>query len=157
MRKIVMFVAALGLMLVPGPAEAESSEVVVTASNFRFCTGEVCGPADQGYVRGETGPLAPVDNPLGTIQVEAGDTVTFVYADAMCDAIGGCPGHDIRIENGTTGGDLKGTLARESDDRVSMQVPEAAAPGTKIRVFCAINEFHWRSGMTTVLQVGGGY
>jgi hypothetical protein len=61
--------AVLALVFVltgPGVAAANgpgSDTVELTMSNFRYCAGASCTPADQGYLRSNAGPVPGADNP----------------------------------------------------------------------------------------------
>jgi len=83
-----MKATALAVLLVIGgapigePHAAADSTVDVTMSNFRYCTTPTCSPADQGYVRLSSGPVAGSDNPNSIVDVPEGSTVQWVYRDA---------------------------------------------------------------------------
>jgi plastocyanin len=123
-------------------------------SNFHYCAAKSCSPADQGYLRSENGPVAGADNPHGIVDVPAGATVKWVYRDVgpgSCDSFQQCPGHNVRIEDGTAeGARVGGTKARSGE--LAITTPITAPPGTLIRYFCSVNK-HWQLGMTGILRV----
>jgi plastocyanin len=152
--------AALGVLLVMiaapvGDARAAAPGTVeLTMSNFRYCATATCSPADQGYVRSSSGPVAGADNPTGIVDVPAGGTVVWTYRDAgpgSCDFIQQCPGHNVRFEDGTTEGTRVGA-ARARSGPTTISVTITQQPGTLIRYFCSINN-HYQTGMTGILRV----
>lgn len=157
MRRIVSIVAA-AIVPLAGLTPSQAAEVRLQMSNFRFCaaSADACGPQDQAYLATpQGGGEAAVEeiNPLAVTQVRPGDTVVWVYTDALCDAIQGCPGHAIAFLDGEQ---TEQANAREGAIELSWTVPEDAE-GT-IPYFCPINE-HYNFGMTGALEVvtEGGY
>jgi hypothetical protein len=75
---------------------------------------------------------------------------TWTYRDRGCDLLR-CPGHDIRIEDGTGDGRQIGHVTAETgQDTLDWAVPADAAPESIIRNFCAR---HAGIGMTGAFQV----
>lgn len=145
-------VSLAGVLAVAVPAQAQTVEV--TISNFRYCVADACTPLDQAYLRADSGPVVEAVNPLAPIAVTAGQTVRFTYADTACDAIDGCPGHDVRWENGTPdGSEQLGYAERMSSDSFELTIPEDAA-GRTLLFFCDVSN-HWRFGMTAAFAVAG--
>jgi plastocyanin len=149
---------AIALLLVAfGPAVepsiATQGNVELTISNYRFCKTTTCSPADQGYVRWTSGPIAGTDNPAAIIDIPEGSTVTWVYRDGVCDSFD-CPGHNVRFEDGTPEGLKMGSAdARQGPTSVTVKVSQPA--GTLIRYFCG-SEDHYSIGQTGILRVVGG-
>jgi plastocyanin len=137
-----------------GRAGAEGSTVELTMSNFRYCAGQTCSPADQGYVRSENGPVAGTDNPATVVEVPEGATVKWTYRDVgpgSCDSFQQCPGHNVRIEDNTAKGVGVGfTKSRSGAGVISTTISQPA--GTLIRYFCSVND-HYKLGMTGLLRV----
>lgn len=82
----------------------------------------------------------------------------WTYKDDSCDSFNygsaQCPGHEVRLENGTPeGGRLIGKVdARQRKPHViRFRVPKTAA-GQTIRYFCSLG-MHWAFGMTAALRV----
>ena len=152
---LAALVIVLGLPAGQRPAAADST-VELTMSNFRYCAAKTCSPADAGYLRTSAGPVAGADNPHGIVDVPAGATVRWVYRDAgpgSCDFFEQCPGHNVRIEDGTAEGTkIGGAKARSGE--TAIQTTITAKPGTLIRYFCSVNS-HWQLGMTGILRVAG--
>jgi hypothetical protein len=125
-------------------------------SRFRYCNNAPCDPDAQGYVRGPSGPVA--DNPAGVIRTIPGRRITWTYADDACDSFAtaplDCPGHEVRLENGTPEGSapLGHLSARSGAVSFEWYVPRGAKPGTLIRYFCSIKN-HYALGLTGVLEV----
>lgn len=151
--------AVLTVVGLPGTARrasAADTTVEISMSNFHYCAAKSCSPLDQGYLRSENGPVAGADNPHGIVDVPAGATVKWVYRDVgpgSCDFFSECPGHNVRIEDGTAEGTrVGGTKARSGELAITTTI--TAQPGTLIRYFCSINK-HWQLGMTGILRVTG--
>lgn len=153
-----------GLLVLALPAVdragAEAGTVELTMSNFRYCAGQTCSPADQGYVRQKNGPVAGTDNPATVVDVPEGATVTWTYHDVgpgSCDFFQQCPGHNVRIEDGSEKGTGLGfTKARSGAGVITTTINQPA--GTLIRYFCSVSD-HYQLGMTGILRVvaaGGG-
>jgi plastocyanin len=141
----------------PGVADANgpgSDTVELTMSNFRYCAGASCTPADQGYLRTSAGPVAGADNPHGTIDVPEGSTVRWVYRDVgpgSCDSFDQCPGHNVRFEDGSAEGlSMGGARSRSGEATITATVNQSR--GELIRYFCSIND-HYQLGMTGILRV----
>ena len=111
-------------------------------------------PADQGYVRTKNGPVPGTDNPGAVVDVPAGATVTWTYRDAgpgSCDFFQQCPGHNVRIENGSEKGTGVGfTKSRSGAGVITTTIDQPV--GTLIRYFCSVND-HYQLGMTGLLRV----
>jgi hypothetical protein len=156
----MMKAAVLAAVLVlAGPAVgdvqgAELGTVELSMSNFRYCAGTSCTPADQGYVRTSTGPVAGTDNPHGIVDVPEGSTVRWVYRDVgpgSCDFFEQCPGHDVRFEDGSAEGASMGTVkSRSGTSAITATI--GRKPGELIRYFCSVND-HYQLGMTGILRV----
>jgi plastocyanin len=143
-----------------GRAGAEPATVELTMSNFHYCAGQTCSPADQGYVRQKSGPVAGTDNPAAIVDVPEGATVHWTYHDVgpgSCDFFQQCPGHNVRIEDGSADGARVGFVkARSGAGVITATINQPA--GTLIRYFCSVND-HYQLGMTGILRVvpaGGG-
>jgi len=153
---------ALVSALVPvlaGPAvgsvqAAEPKTVELSMSNFRYCAGKACTPADTGYLRTENGPVPGADNPHGVVDVPEGATVRWVYRDVgpgSCDSFEQCPGHNVKFEDGTGKGVNKGFVkARSGDGAITAPIKQSA--GELVRYFCSVND-HYQLGMTGILRV----
>jgi hypothetical protein len=156
--RIAIYMAVLAIPLgvaLPGRA----ATVNLTVSNFRYCSGETCLPIDFVYVRNPTGNGLIHQNALAATVVfrkvvHPGDTVVWTYRDSLCDAIGGCPGHAVCFENGTSEGDCGNRIlnARSGPVTASYTVPASTPSGTLIRYFCNVNA-HYVFGMTDALLV----
>jgi len=147
---------ALALAALPagGAGGAQSGTVELTMSNFRYCASQTCSPANQGYVRSDSGPVAGTDNPAAIIDVPEGATLKWVYRDVgpgSCDFFEQCPGHNVRIEDGSgEGTKIGGARARSGATEITTTVTQPA--GTLIRYFCSVNK-HYQLGMTGILRV----
>jgi hypothetical protein len=153
---LAALVVIVGLPGAQRPASAAGT-VDLTMSNFHYCAAQTCSPADQGYLRTSNGPVAGADNPHGIVDVPAGATVRWVYRDVgpgSCDFFQQCPGHNVRIEDGTAEGTRVGGVKARSGE-LAIVTTITAPPGTLIRYFCSINN-HWQEGMTGILRVVGG-
>jgi hypothetical protein len=147
-------------VLIPAGATTTPPKVNLVINNFRYCRAAPCGPLDSGYIRSPLGGSL-LDNPNAVITVKAGSIVRWVYKDQSvpgCDmfSVGPvtCPGHEVRIENGTqNGGRLIGfARARSTKPQViTFTVPRSYA-GRTIRYFCNLNN-HWAFGLTGILQI----
>lgn len=183
-RRHLAAVLALGLVLLLGPVPRASAAVrpvaatartaynpripytppttLLEVSRFRVCNNAPCDPDAQGYVRGPDGPVSGGDSPVSRIRVIPGRRVTFTYADDWCDAEttppADCPGHELRLENGTPEGSAPlGELpARSGPVWFEWHVPWNARPGTLIRFFCGIRN-HAELGLTGVFEVVDPY
>ena len=152
MRKLLIgFVLACTAMLaLPGAAQAaKAPRLNLVIDNFRFCSAAPCTPLDAGYVRTDTGPVSGTDNPFATINVKRGTTVVWKYMDSTCNAISGCPGHNIYFENGRAGV-KKGFVPANSSKTINVKITQKR--GTTIRYFCTVNG-HYMVGMTGILHV----
>jgi len=160
--KLRVALAAMMLAVPLGAAlPSRAATVNITISNFRYCQRAQCLPTDTVYVRNPTGNGLINHNALAATllfrtAVHPGDTVVWTYADSFCDAISGCPGHEVCFENGTPGGDCGSPLrfapARSGAKTITFTVPLTAKPRTLLRYFCNIND-HWAFGMTGTLLV----
>lgn len=156
-RSAAMKVTALAALVIVAPVgEARAGGAVeVTMSNFRYCTTPTCSPADVGYLRLSSGPVAGTDNPNGIVDVPEGGTVQWVYRDAgpgSCDFFGArCPGHNVRFEDGTPEGTKVGA-ARSNSGPTTITATITQKAGTLIRYFCSVNG-HYQMGMTGILRV----
>jgi plastocyanin len=140
-------------VLLPGPAHAAAKpppKLNLAISNFRFCPSAPCTPLDAGYLRTNSGPVSGTDNPLATIDVKRGTTVVWTYMDSTCDAINGCPGHNIWFENGGVGVKKGAVPSNKGPKTITVKINEK--PGTTIRYFCTVNG-HYMIGMTGILHV----
>ena len=140
---------------VVGSVEAkEAGTVELSMSNFRYCAGTSCTPADAGYMRSENGPVQGTDNPHGIVDVPEGSTVRWVYRDVgpgSCDFFEQCPGHNVKFEDGTAEGVGKGfTKSRSGTGAITATINQSA--GELIRYFCSVND-HYQLGMTGILRV----
>ncbi len=157
LQRAAVLAATLAVVGLPGAPRARADTTVeISMSNFRYCAAKSCTPFDAGYVRQDNGPVAGTDNPHGIVDVPAGATVKFVYRDTgpgSCDSFQQCPGHNVRIEDGTAEGTrVGGTKARMGE--LSFTTTVTGQPGTLIRYFCSVNK-HWQLGMTGILRVKG--
>jgi hypothetical protein len=108
-------------------------------SNFRFCTQAPCLPTSSAYLRGPAGPIAGTDNEEAFLVVAPGDTATWTYRDDACD-LARCPGHEVRIEDGTPEGTRVGFMpAVAGEATLTWVVPAGAAPDSVIRYFCRLS------------------
>ena len=130
---------------------AEGETVNLVMSNFRYCKAAPCTPADQGYLHSPQGGAIPGTD-MAVVDVPAGSTVVWTYADSFCDAIPMCPGHMVMLEDGTPGGKTVGTMAKARTGAPTITWKVTGAPGTLIHYFCNVND-HWMYGMTGTLRV----
>jgi hypothetical protein len=158
-RATIQATAVVTLLMFAGPPAgaaggAGSNTVELTMSYFHYCATATCSPADQGYVRTSGGPVAGTDNPKGIVDVPEGSIVRWVYRDAgpgSCDFFQQCPGHNVRIEDGSTEGTrVGGAKARSGPEFITAAITQK--PGTLIRYFCSVNN-HWQEGMTGIIRV----
>ncbi len=132
---VVALAVCLGTVLAPASAARASAPAtrpattypppttLLEVSRFRYCNNAPCDPDAQGYVRGPSGPV--YENHVGRIRILPGRRVTWTYADDLCDSFSAppldCPGHEVRLENGTAEGSTPlGTLPARSG-RVSLE------------------------------------
>ena len=109
--------------------------------------------------RAESGSL--YDNKQAFITIKAGSIVRWNYKDTGtpgCNQFNfgpvNCPGHEVRLENGTPGGgrQIGFAAARSSKPTsISWYIPPSYA-GRTIHYFCNINN-HWAFGLTGVLVI----
>ena len=133
----------------PGGYFGQAGTTVIAVDNFRFCR-QLCRPDSTAYVRSPAGPVPGSDNPRAVVYMQQGAAFTWTYGDTGCDLLH-CTGHDIHIEDGTTGGRLLGRVTAETGhDTLSWTIPADAAPESVIRYFCAR---HAGFGMTGAFQV----
>ncbi|MGH9011428.1 MAG: hypothetical protein ACRDYF_16520 [Acidimicrobiia bacterium] len=155
MKAVVLAV----VLILAGPGvgsvqAAESETVELSMSNFRYCAGTTCTPADAGYLRTENGPVPGADNPHGIVDVPEGITVRWVYRDVgpgSCDSFEQCPGHNVKFEDGTAEGVGKG-FAKSRSGTVAITATVKQSAGELIRYFCSVND-HYQLGMTGILRV----
>ena len=157
LKRAAVLAATLAIVGLPGAPRAQAdSTVEISMSNFRYCTAKTCTPFDAGYLRSDKGPVAGTDNPHGTIDVPAGATVKWVYRDVgpgSCDSFEQCPGHNVRVEDGTAEGTrIGGAKARSGE--LAFTTTVTGQPGTLIHYFCSVNK-HWQEGMTGILRITG--
>ena|SRR5581483_1403188 len=153
MRKlwIGLVLACTVTVALPGAAQAaKTPKLNLVIDNFRYCAATPCTPLDAAYLRTDTGPVSGTDNPLATISVKRGTTVVWTYKDSFCDALGGCPGHNIYFENGGAGLKKGFTPANKGPKTITVKITQK--PGTTIRYFCTVNG-HYMLGMTGILHV----
>ena len=159
-----MLAAMMPLTLI-APAGASTRHrsppvVNLVINGFRFCRAAPCSPTDSGYVRSPAGGSL-FDNTSAFITIKAGSIVRWTYKDTGtpgCDEINygpvTCPGHEVRIDNGTPGGgrQIGFAAARSTKPQViSWYIPLNYA-GQTIHYFCNVN-FHWAFGLTGVLRI----
>ena len=151
MRKlwIGLVLACTAMVVLPVSAQAKAPKLNLVIDNFRFCAASPCTPLDAGYLRTDTGPVSGTDNPLATIDVKRGTTVVWTYMDSFCNAISGCPGHNIYFENGGAGV-KKGFTPSNTSKTITVKITQK--PGTTIRYYCTVNG-HYMLGMTGILHV----
>ena len=160
MKLRIAFTALVLAVPLGAALPGRAATVNFTVSNFRFCHRASCLPTDFVYVRNPTGNGLISKNALAATLlfrtvVHPGDTVVWTYNDSFCDAISGCPGHEVCFENGTAGGDCGNRImdARNGPRKtVSFVVPANTKRGTLLRYFCNINA-HFVFGMTGALLV----
>jgi plastocyanin len=151
-------VPAMVLMLLgPGVGAAGGASgggLELSMSNFRYCKGAACSPADVGYMRSSSGPVSGTDNPAAVIDVPEGATVRWVYRDTgpgSCDSFEQCPGHNVRVEDGSAAGAGFGAVrSRGGEAAITGTITQPV--GEFVRYFCSIND-HYQLGMTGVFRV----
>jgi hypothetical protein len=133
----------------PGGFFGQDETPVVAIENFRFCR-QPCRPDSVAYVRTPAGPVPGTDNPRAVVYMQRGAHFTWTYRDDACDLLR-CPGHDIRIEDGTAAGRQIGRVSAVTGQKhLSWTIPADAEPESIIRYFCA---GHATLGMTGAFQV----
>jgi plastocyanin len=145
---VVLLVAPVG-----GASAAEPKTVELTMSNFRYCAATTCTPADAGYMRQKSGPVAGTDNPHAIVDVPEGATVRWTYRDVgpgSCDSFDACPGHNVKFENGAEGAGKGFAKSRSGTLAITTTIDQK--PGELIRYFCSVND-HYQLGMTGILRV----
>ena len=163
LRGIAFVLAASMPLIVFAPARASIRRppvVNLMINSFRYCKAAPCSPTDSAYLRSPLGGSL-FDNSGAAITVKAGSIVRWTYEDngtAGCDAFNfgpaNCPGHEVRIDNGTQNGgrQIGYAAARSSKPQViSFFIPLNYA-GSTIHYFCNINN-HWAFGLTGVLKI----
>jgi plastocyanin len=159
MNGVSMKAAVLAaVFVVAGPAVgsvqgAEPKTVELTMSNFRYCAGMTCTPADAGYLRTKNGPVSGADNPHGIVDVPEGSTVRWVYRDVgpgSCDSFEQCPGHNVKFEDGAEGAGKGFAKSRSGTMAITATINQKS--GDLIRYFCSVND-HYQLGMTGILRV----
>jgi hypothetical protein len=162
MALVVAAVVPLALIAPAGASTRHRSPPVVNLviNGFRFCKTAPCSPLDTAYLRSPLGGSL-FDNKSAFITIKAGSIVRWTYEDTGtpgCDEfkVGPvvCPGHEVRIDNGTAGGgrQIGFAAARSSKTQViSWYIPPSYA-GQTIHYFCNIN-MHWLFGLTGVLKI----
>jgi hypothetical protein len=163
-RGIALVAAAVVPLIAFAPSQASVRRrppvVNLVINNFRYCKAAPCSLTDTAYLRSPAGGSL-YDNAPAAITIKAGSIVRWTYKDTGvpgCDLFNfgpvNCPGHEVRIENGTmNGGKLIGfAAARSSKPQViSFYIPVNYA-GRTIHYFCNINN-HWAFGLTGVLKI----
>jgi plastocyanin len=151
---VLAAVLVLGGPALGGVQAAESDTVELSMSNFRYCAGVSCTPADQGYMRTASGPVPGTDNPHGIVDVPEGGTVRWVYRDVgpgSCDFFDQCPGHNVVFEDGSAKGARMGFVKSRSGG-AAITATIGGKPGELVRYFCSVNN-HYQLGMTGILRV----
>jgi plastocyanin len=91
------------------------------------------------------------------VDVAEGGTVRWVYRDVgpgSCDSVAQCPGHNVRVEDGTPEGMRIGAArARTGPTAITFTLTQKA--GSLIRYFCSVND-HYQTGMTGIIRVVAG-
>jgi len=154
-------VAPLALLAPAGASTRRRIPVVNLAINsFRYCKTAPCDITDTAYLRSPLGGVL-YENKDAFITIKAGSIVRWTYKDTGtpgCDEFNfgpvNCPGHEVRLENGTPGGGkLIGFAAARSSklQTISWYIPLNYA-GRTIHYFCSINN-HYAFGLTGVLVI----
>jgi hypothetical protein len=163
-RRIALLLAAAVPLIAFAPSQASVRRrppvVNLVINNFRYCKTAPCSLTDTAYLRSPAGGSL-YDNAPAAIQIKAGSIVRWTYKDTGvpgCDLFNvgpvNCPGHEVRIENGTMNGgkQIGFAAARSSKPQViSFFVPLNYA-GRTIHYFCNINN-HWAFGLTGILKI----
>ena len=163
-RGIALVLAASVPLIVFAPGQATTRRripvVNLVINSFRYCKKAPCSLTDTAYLRSPAGGSL-YDNTAAAITVKAGSIVRWTYKDngtPGCDAFNfgpvNCPGHEVRIENGTmNGGKQIGFAAARSSkpQTISLFIPLNYA-GRTIHYFCNINN-HWAFGLTGILKI----
>jgi hypothetical protein len=137
----------------PGGFFGQAETDVVVVENFRFCR-RVCRADSVAYVRSPAGPVPGSDNPGAVVYMQPGAQFTWTYRDGGCDLLR-CPGHDIRIEDGSANGRPIGLVGAEpGHDRLTWTIPADAPPESIIRYFCARHAPFGMTGSFQVLPIG---
>ena len=157
---LVLAVIATVSFIAPASARTRRPVVKLVINSFRFCRAAPCSPLDTAYIRSPAGGSL-LDNPQAFVTVKAGSIVRWTYKGTGtpgCDQFNfgpvNCPGHEVRIENGTQeGGKRIGFASARSSTRqvISFTVPLSYA-GRTLYYFCNINN-HWAFGLTGVLKI----
>ena len=161
MALVLAAVVPLALFAPAGASTWRPPPVVnLVISNFRFCKAAPCSLTDTAYIRSPGGG-ALQDNKGAFITIKAGSIVRWTYKDTgtpSCNQFNfgpvNCPGHEVRLENGTPGGGKQiGFAAARSTktEQISWYIPPSYA-GQTIHYFCNINN-HWAFGLTGVLVI----
>jgi hypothetical protein len=163
MRRVALIVAAVAPLLFLAPAQATVRHrpvVNLVINSFRYCRTAPCSLTDTGYVRSPAGGSL-YDNTSAVITVKAGSIIRWTYEDSGtpgCDQFNvgpvNCPGHEVRLDNGTSAGgrQLGFAAARQSKPQVITFIVPQSYRGRTVRYFCNINN-HWAFGLTGVFQV----
>ncbi len=161
MALVLAAVVPLALIAPAGASTRRPPPVVnLVINSFRFCKAAPCSLTDTAYVRSPLGGSL-FENTAAFITIKAGSIVRWTYKDTGtpgCDQFNvgpvSCPGHEVRLENGTPGGgrQIGFAAARSSKPQtISWYIPPDYA-GLTIHYFCNIN-MHWAFGLTGVLQI----
>jgi hypothetical protein len=162
MALLLVAIVPLALLAPAGAATRRRRIPVVNLviNSFRFCKTAPCGLTDTGYIRSPAGGSL-YDNTDAFITIKAGSIVRWTYKDTGtpgCDQFNfgpvNCPGHEVRLENGTSGGGRRIGFAAARSSKVqaiSWYIPLNYA-GQTIHYFCNVNN-HWAFGLTGVLKI----
>jgi hypothetical protein len=163
-RGIALGLAVLAPLALLAPAGATTRRPIpvvnLVINSFRYCKTAPCGATDTAYLRSPLGGVL-YENTASFITIKAGSIVRWTYKDTGtpgCDQFNfgpvNCPGHEVRLENGTPGGGrLIGFAAARSSkpQAISWYIPPDYA-GLTIHYFCSINN-HYAFGLTGVLVI----
>jgi len=163
-RGIALVLAASVPLIVFAPGQAATRRPIpvvnLVINNFRYCRAAPCSPTDTAYLRSPAGGVL-YENSGAAITIKAGSYVRWTYKDTGvpgCDLFNfgpvNCPGHEVRLENGTmNGGRLIGfAAARSSKPQVITYYIPLTYAGRTIHYFCNINN-HWAFGLTGELKI----
>jgi hypothetical protein len=163
LRGIALLLAASVPLIFLAPAQASGRRppvVNLVINSFRYCKAAPCSATDSAYLRSPSGGSL-FDNPGAVITIKVGSIVRWTYKDTGipgCDLFNfgpvNCPGHEVRIDNGTMNGGTRigFAAARSSKPQViSFYIPPSFA-GRTIHYFCNVNN-HWAFGLTGVLKI----